>query len=66
MKVGVIINESAGTATSENEKLIHEAFQKLNVKCEFFKFDPGKVQDLINEIEKKGCDIIIPAGGDGT
>ncbi|MEO8666851.1 MAG: acylglycerol kinase family protein, partial [Ignavibacteria bacterium] len=66
MKAAIIMNMSAGSSTDENKKLIKDEFQKLNVECDFLNFDPEKMAELIKEIDGRGFDVIIPAGGDGT
>lgn len=64
MKIGIIINPKAGSAT--NPHLLQRQIATLKPDYEFLTRKAGQAQLHAAQAVAKGCDYIIAAGGDGT
>lgn len=68
MKIGIIINDSAGTikGSEDSTSNLKELLISENIQAEFIFLDGSPVEDKIKMLIYKGMDAIVAAGGDGT
>ena len=67
-RVFVVLNPVAGTTDAENAKdLITQFCEKQNWDCDIYETQKNEnIRKLIGDVLKKGVDMVIAAGGDGT
>jgi diacylglycerol kinase family enzyme len=67
LKVAVIINSSAGSASSGDDIIrIKTAFRERDIEADILETSGAEIKDLIKSAIDSGADVITAAGGDGT